>query len=249
MRKLPPGVDDQQVSLVSNNDLTAAISRLTPTGLFPDAHRILTYKRVVDFFHQAQTVIPIRYGCKLNGRQQIVRLLEEQSAQYGRLLSAVKGRVEMGIRILISECARPKVPEKFCHAESITSGRSFLADRKAFYEQQGGGSEEIKCITRCCRDSFAGLYVNCKTQTAFVFNPGQKHSNSQLVSLYFLVPRGAVEHFRQVFRQISQSETAKFLLSGPWPPYNFVMPDSFSQPEKSLAASQKKSQSVSKRDL
>jgi hypothetical protein len=41
-----------------------------------------------------------------------------------------------------------------------------------------------------------------------------------LLSFYFLVPRDAVKHFRQVFLNISQDSAAKLLLSGPWPPYN-----------------------------
>ena len=43
-------------------------------------------------------------------------------------------------------------------------------------------------------------------------------------SLYFLVKRGAVESFRQAFRRIERAESARLLLSGPWPPYNFVAP-------------------------
>ena len=36
------------------------------------------------------------------------------------------------------------------------------------------------------------------------------------------MPRPAVEPFRQAFRQLTESESARLLLSGPWPPYNFV---------------------------
>jgi hypothetical protein len=43
-----------------------------------------------------------------------------------------------------------------------------------------------------------------------------------LLSLYFLVPGSAVESFRQAFRHLSATEPARLLLSGPWPPYNFV---------------------------
>ena len=43
-----------------------------------------------------------------------------------------------------------------------------------------------------------------------------------LLSLYFLVDRAVVESFRQAFRRLSEAESARLLLSGPWPPYNFV---------------------------
>jgi hypothetical protein len=36
------------------------------------------------------------------------------------------------------------------------------------------------------------------------------------------VPRPAVESFRLAVRQLTERESARLLLSGPWPPYNFV---------------------------
>ena len=46
-----------------------------------------------------------------------------------------------------------------------------------------------------------------------------------MLSLYFLVRRKSVESFRQAFRQVVFKDHAKLLLSGPWPPFNFVQPD------------------------
>jgi hypothetical protein len=48
---------------------------------------------------------------------------------------------------------------------------------------------------------------------------------SPMLSLYFLVPRKSIGKFREVFRRLSCAEPARLLLSGPWPPYNFVLPD------------------------
>jgi hypothetical protein len=36
------------------------------------------------------------------------------------------------------------------------------------------------------------------------------------------VPRAAVEAFRRAARHLHPKESVKLLLSGPWPPYNFV---------------------------
>jgi len=223
----PLGVDDQPVALVSNNGLTAAISGITQPNLLPDVSRILTYKRVVELFHQDRTVIPMRYGCTLNGKQQVVRLLEEHGGQYGRLLGTIKGCVEMGIRVLIVDC-RLKVEDlrnselensdpqsAIRNPHSHISGRAYLSARKTHYDREDQMDKEIETVLDHFRRAFAGLYIRFKSEF-------QNH----LLSLYFLVPRDAVEHFRQVFLNISQDAAAKLLLSGPWPPYNFVIPES-----------------------
>ena len=56
-----------------------------------------------------------------------------------------------------------------------------------------------------------------------------RHSSStqrRLVSLYFLTPSNSIEQFRETARQIDTPERTKVLLTGPWPPFNFVVPAS-----------------------
>jgi len=43
-----------------------------------------------------------------------------------------------------------------------------------------------------------------------------------ILSLYFLTPESKVNHFRETFGQVAESKGVHALLSGPWPPYNFV---------------------------
>jgi hypothetical protein len=130
------------------------------------------------------------------------------------------------------------------NAHSHISGQAYLTSRKAHYEQEDKLAKEIDTIIEQYRNAFSGLYVKFKTeypstgnlQSAILprsisavaeplwgFNRGVNHqSQSPLVSLYFLVPRQSVERFRRVFRLICRGQSAKALLSGPWPPYNFV---------------------------
>ena len=75
-------------------------------------------------------------------------------------------------------------------------------------------TKEYRQAAERCRAQFAGLFVKCTTEAPSPRLP--------LLSLYFLVPRPAVTSFRQAFRQLTETESARLLLSGPWPPYNFV---------------------------
>jgi len=235
--KKPPtlsGVENHPVFLVSKNELTAAVSGITPGKNVPDIPRVLAYKRVVDFFYCDQTVIPMRYGCVFEGKSQVRRFLKDHGSRCKNLLEEVNGCVEMGIRILVPEGTGSKSKEAICREAPAGSGRAFLTSRKAFYAQHDLSSETIKRFLDDCRNRFEGLYVKCKTETDSALHPPppliaspSPFSNPLLASLYFLVPRDAVESFRQTFRQISEKAPAKLLLSGPWPPYSFVTTDPF----------------------
>jgi len=263
------GVDDQPVFLVSNNGLSAAISRINQSSTALEISRILAYQRVVESFHchpAVGGVIPVRYGSLFEEKPQIIRLLKERSNQYKVLLKELDGCVEMGVRILISECGlrnsecgppnadwglrpparwglRPggnaeyrsyklQTPHSALRTpQSDTPGRAYLAARKVHYAQQEKFNKQAKEIIEQYRASFSGLFVTCKTEFPSIVNRQSSIVNRQssipnsVLSLYFLVQREHVERFQQVFREINVRESPKLLLSGPWPPYNFVQPD------------------------
>jgi hypothetical protein len=255
------GVDGQPVFFVSNDGLSAAVSRIQHSHISHSISWLLAYKQVVETFHNDPSVngvIPTRYGCVLEEKSQVIRLLKERSKQYKALLKELEGCVEMGIRILISDFSptlpqletpwpRPAMPgasdgrtdmeqQQKQEKTQITShqggrnskletpGQAYLAARKAQYSQQDTFSKEMSMVINRCREAFAGLFVKCKTDQSSIINH-QSSIQDPMLSLYFLVQKGAVGPFRKAFRHIHSNGSARLLLSGPWPPYNFVQPE------------------------
>ena len=113
--------------------------------------------------------------------------------------------------------------------KSPTSGRAYLAARKEHYDKEEQFTKEMEKIAKQFRAAFTGLFLKCKTEypQSPINNPQSTIPNQQsaILSLYFLVPRRCVESFQQVFRRMGCGESKKVLLSGPWPPYNFVLPE------------------------
>ena len=117
---------------------------------------------------------------------------------------------------------------KIQNPKSKILGRAYLTSRKAHYEQEDKLGKETDTIIEQYRNAFSGLYIKFKAEHPSIDNlkfsivNHQSQTPNPLVSLYFLVPRQSVERFRRVFRRICREQSAKVLLSGPWPPYNFV---------------------------
>ncbi len=242
------GVDGQPVFMVDKNGLSAAISRITYENLTPDISRIRVYEKVIESFHQdnaVRGVIPMRYGCLFEEETQVIQLLKERCKQYEAILKELEGCVEMGIRILISDfgfmmltLTSPFPESSICACQplslqamaggfnpySTSPGRAYLAARKSHYAQQERLTKKVSEVIEGCRAAFAGLFVKCKTESSLFLNP-QTIIYNPMLALYFLVPRRSIESFREVFWHMSFKESAKLLLSGPWPPYNFVLPD------------------------
>jgi hypothetical protein len=239
------GVDGQPVSVVSNAGLCAAVSEIAQPELAPDIPRITAYKDIVDSFHRnpaVRGIIPMRYGLIFDNESDVLCLLEKKGEQYDALLKELDGCVEMGIRVLISDRCKPiegsNKKDKVIESEtpvSERSGRDYLRARRAHYEQEERFTKETEGVIDQCRNAFSGLFVKCKSETPYspdpqtatfpvqsLFRLSHSRPSPPAVSLCFLVPRKSLESFRQTFRHMVCRNTWKILLSGPWPPYNFV---------------------------
>ena len=112
-------------------------------------------------------------------------------------------------------CAQP------AYAAPGGTGREFLEGRRAHYAAEecdeapasplGGAAAEA-------RGALEGLAVKCREERS----SAPASPLGRVLSLFFLVRRENVERFREAFRQLQQETSAKMLLTGPWPPYNFV---------------------------
>jgi len=222
------GVAGRPVYQVADRRLRAAVSRINRADLTPDLPRVRAYERVVSSYHRRGTVVPMRYGCVVEQESQVIERLSRQGAHYEALLQELDGCVEMGLRVLLPsgpwaavipggpevsrEVAGPCPPDPAAAADRL--GLTYLTARKAHYASQDRWTKEYRQAADRCQAQFTGLFVKCQTEGPSPRLP--------LLSLYFLVPRPAVESFRQAFRQLTETESARLLLSGPWPPYNFV---------------------------
>ena len=214
------GVGNQPVYRLTHQRLSAAVSRLEPADLAPDLPRLRAYARVVCALHCQGPIIPLRYGAVVSQESRLLTLLDEQILQYEALLRELEGCVEMGLRVLLPQTplspgpagSREELPGS--PAPPGSPGLTYLTARKLHYARQDRWTEEYRRAADRCQAQFTGLFVKCKTEAPSPRLP--------LLSLYFLVPRAMLAPFRQAFRRLSATESARLLLSGPWPPYNFV---------------------------
>jgi hypothetical protein len=214
---LPAGVEGAQVLLVAEGGLAAACS-VAPDGCAtPTVPRATAYARVVAALHKVAAVVPFRYGNLLENREQVVNLLRVHRAEFLQSLEEVEGCDEMGLRILLENrpglaCAQP------AYAAPGGTGREFLEGRRAHYAAEECDEALAAHAAAEARGALEGLAVKCRAQRS----SAPASPLGRVLSLFFLVRRENVERFREAFGQLQQETSAKMLLTGPWPPYNFV---------------------------
>lgn len=195
--------------LLTAHGLAAAVSAVEEMSSPPSVSSLLAYEKVVEAIHARQAVIPLRYGCVMESESAVIRLLEDHRQEYEALLARLLGMTEMGIRVLWP--ARAGVLPDF----PSSPGAAYLVSLRNRYNSANALAPEEARLA----DQIMGLLSGCSAEQR---REVSSSSQGRLVSLYFLTPKTYAEQFRQKARQICPPAEAKLLLSGPWPPYNFV---------------------------
>ncbi len=202
------GVNGQPLFSVAGSGLRAVASEYGREGAINIAG-LMAFSKVVEACQELTTIIPMRFGCVLSEKKQLFSHLNHNRIMYEEILKKLHGCVEMGIRIMDTGTP-PRETTPPDPSGSQTSGLSFLNSRKSFYSRIHKLTWTQKQLADDCRKLFSGLCKSFKVE------------QSPVLSLYFLIPGDSVEAFQQTFGRLMTSTKYKMLLSGPWPPYNFV---------------------------
>lgn len=224
------GIQGQTVEAISAQGLCALVSALTGAMPAADQEEIKSYGQVVAACHRAHATIPMRFGSIFRVKAEIAAHLAEQGSTYKALLQHLTDCEEIGIRLLLPESETPLPP--YCKSmrpqegqsqvdqEPSCSGKAYLTRQKERYDLTDDFMHRAESTLSQWQGLFKGLYMDCcwdRPRTA-------AGCETPILSAYFLVRRQQIADFKKAFVQISQDRPEKALLSGPWPPYNFVRP-------------------------
>jgi hypothetical protein len=152
----------------------------------------------------------MRYGCRFAGVAEVRAWVHTSAAQLRALLARVDGCVEMGVRALLLETRPPSSLARTAAATAARPGAAYLSARRL----EMALAQRCDRIAQMVREELSGLFRESAEETGY-------SQRGPMASLYFLVERSRLHAFRAAFGSIASAQAA-LMLSGPWPPYNFV---------------------------
>lgn len=197
------GVGGRPVALVRAAGLAAAVSQLDRVDRGVES--VMAYGEVVEHCHRHCTVVPMRYGCLLDGERAVQAHLEACQAAYQALLAELDGCVEMGARIVLEQEPSTKM--------AAESGRDYLRARRCAFATTEHGEREAAALD----EALHGLYRRRLAE------PGH-FAGHAVHSVHYLVETTRLGPFRTALRGLRPGGGSRLLTSGPWPPYSFATP-------------------------
>jgi hypothetical protein len=171
---------------------------------------------------QRATVVPMRLFTIYETTDSLRGTLEREQAFLAEALGRLAGRTEWGVK-LFADGGRDDEPEPQ-DAGGSGPGESYMLRRGAADRRSEAVSEALYARAEQAHDRIAAVAVEARV------NPLQppelsEHEGTMAMNGVYLVDNDAVEAFSAEVTRLQDEyagEGIDVILTGPWPPYNFV---------------------------
>ena len=193
------GVDGAPLARRSVGGLDLVVSE-HGAEIDPSEEAVLAHARVVEaLVDRSAALLPARFGRGFRDDEALREAIEGRAASLREALAQVRGRVEVGVRVLAPEPAPP----------AAESGRAYMEARLA-------RAEKAERLARELHEPLAAL-ARAATRTVGA-------TPRLLLSGAYLVEPGELDalHGRVAELEAAHPELT-FVTTGPWPPYSFAL--------------------------
>lgn len=164
------------------------------------------HESVLEVLLEAGPVLPVRFGVRFADLQAVRATVQRRSPELANALDYVRGRVEVGVRLLARNDAREPAADDAAELEG--PGTRYLSERLV---ERRDASRRLEIL----RMRLGPLAI--AEQSRLLPRPGS------LAAAAFLVERSRLEHFRGEAQALEHElQDVALVCTGPWPPYNFA---------------------------
>ena len=218
------GLEDTPLLRVPYKDIAGVASPLGAAQVPPEEANVWVHEAVVEALMADPTVLPVRFGTIFADETTLHVVLARHYADLVADLGQVRGRVELGLRVLWddNDGQSPPLTEKYLSPVSGSeqppangSGRAYLLARLEEERWAQTWSDRAETLAAELHAALAPLAAQSTSQVL--------STPRLLLTAAYLVDRERLAAFRREVKALIAAYPALgFLCTGPWPPYSFV---------------------------
>lgn len=210
---LGAGVDDAPVEATCVDGVAVVHSVHDRVDAAPTPERLWRHEEVVERLLPHGAVLPVRFGTTVVSAEAARRFVQANHRRLAAALDGVRGRVELGVRVLweppvlATTAAGP--------APSCSPGRAYLLARQDEERRHDAVREAANARAAEIHDR---LDAAAERSTFDVLR-----SPRLLLSGAYLLGAAGVDRFREVAAEVGRSHPdVDVLCTGPWPAHHFA---------------------------
>jgi len=217
------GLEGARVYNIPYCDIGAVVSEFTEPIQNMTKGSVLAHEEVVERLMERFTVLPVRFHTVLDGRDGVVSLMQSHYKDFRNNLDRLRNKVEFGIKVIWPS---DKIKEHIINTCKKSNQKASIPDgtsNKRFIRKK---FEEYKIDEEFQKKANKFIKVMDIFFSKFAAEKKLKKLKTEnlLLDAVYLVEKDKQGDFKEAFEHIKNPHASfKFLFSGPWPPYNFVI--------------------------
>jgi hypothetical protein len=180
------------------------------------------HEAVVEYISRKGTVLPMKLFTLFRSDQRALDHVQSQRRRIDRLVQRLEGREEWGLRVTLDELSALRSAREQAAGAGEPTGAAFLLRKK---KEQDAARELLQNANDRASKLFEDLSAKADEARRRPPPPGEV-GKRVLLDAAFLLRRAKVKPFQAGVRAQAKKLAAlgyQLTLTGPWPPYNFVV--------------------------
>ncbi len=220
------GVAGTDLYTLSSEEITAIVCDVDRSGLIADRSTAVEFAAVIDLLSQQFTLLPVRFASIMESAEAVINMVERNTHDILQNLHKVDNKFEYGLKIFCEpEMLLSELKAKSQATVKIEQTHAREVNHSVYREWVNKKLEEHRS------EELIIKYVD-SVVTEITIHLGRLNATSKLkkmtsastiIEALFLLDKASKEALVASVEELQKTHTSlTFVLTGPWPPYNFV---------------------------
>ncbi|MFA4853558.1 MAG: GvpL/GvpF family gas vesicle protein [Bacteroidales bacterium] len=218
------GISDSALFNITYNNISVVAGDFSSNKIIVDKEFAIDYARVIEDLAQHFTLLPVRFGTLMESPDAIKEILIKYYDEFKQNLQKVENKYEFSLKVLwdyekcsgkirIKTESEDQNAAKLFHHNSIST--DYLLKKLKKHRFENALLKHVEQLIEEISSHLAQLNPIHKFQKMVTPNI--------ILDAVFLLEKNKKDEFIHAIDHLkSQHDDLNFLLTGPWPPYNFV---------------------------
>ena len=218
------GIDGKKVYSYNYQDLAAVLSEAEEIECDPIRVNLLAHTHVLEEIAREYLILPMSFGIIAENEEKVTELLRQNYLEFMRQLKMLKGKIELGVKVLWIEDAVVKEIES--RGKDFQELKKKIVDLSAKEDQNAKlkAGRLVESIVKEWEKKYVQKIYSSLKEIAVDSRLNQPIGIKMLLNSSFLVDKNKEKDFDKRVNELAQNyeNQLKFKYVGPVPPYNFV---------------------------
>ncbi|MCX6220869.1 MAG: GvpL/GvpF family gas vesicle protein [Bacteroidia bacterium] len=220
------GISGANLYSLPVDEITAVVSDTTRAGLITDSTNAITFAGVIEALSQEFTLLPMRFGSLMESTGAILKMLERNYPDVQQNLQQVEDMLEFGLKVFCdSEKLRADLMEKSEIGTKTTVLSTPEVKNSVYRDWVNKKLKEhrLEELLLTHVDSVVAAITEHLSRMNAVCKFKKMLTETTIIDALFLLKKDMKTELMQAVGNLQkQYPGLNFVMTGPWPPYNFV---------------------------